>query len=195
MSIHSVTVFCSSSRHVDPAYHQAASDLGRRIAEQHWSLVYGGNDLGLMKALADGAREAGGKLIGITPRLFVDQGVVDQRCDELIVTETMRQRKESLEQRGDAFIALPGGFGTLEELFEIIVGRALGYHDKPIVLLNIRGFYDPLLAMIRHATAEHFIRPAALKTYFVASSVNAAIAHLQHTHGQFPIPSPPADLD
>jgi hypothetical protein len=193
--IHSVTVYCSSSRHIDPAYHQAATDLGRRIAEHHLSLVYGGNDLGLMKSLADGAREAGGKVIGVTPRLFVDQGVADQRCDELIITETVRQRKESLEQRGDAFIALPGGFGTLEELFEIIVGRALGYHDKPIVLLNVRGFYDPLLAMIAHATAEHFIRPAALRAYFVASNVSAAIAHLQRAQHHLPTADPPKDVE
>jgi uncharacterized protein (TIGR00730 family) len=177
--IRSVTVYLSSSSDVDAAYHAAANDLGRAIAAAGWSLVYGGNNIGLMGKLADAARAAGGKVIGITPRLMVDEGIADQACDELVVTDNMRIRKGLLEERGDAFIALPGGLGTFEELFEIIVGRILGYHKKPIVLLNIAGYYDPLLAMIEHGIAQKFIRPKARQAYFVANDVAAAIAYLK----------------
>jgi hypothetical protein len=177
-SIRAVTVYCSSSRHVDRVYFDAATQLGHAIAFNNWKLVYGGNDLGLMGAMADAARDAGGEVIGVTPRLLVDQGAADKKCDELIVTETMRQRKEILEDRGDAFIALPGGLGTLEEIFEIIVGRLLGCHAKPIVLLNIANFYDPLLAMLDHAIEQRFIKPAARQLFFVANSVDEGISHL-----------------
>jgi uncharacterized protein (TIGR00730 family) len=160
--------------------------LGHAIAFNNWKLVYGGNNLGLMGALADAARDAGGEVIGVTPRLLVDEGAADEKCDELIVTETMRQRKEILETRGDAFIALPGGLGTLEEIFEIIVGRLLGFHAKPIVLLNVAGFYEPLLAMLDHAVEQKFIKPKARQLFFVASSVEETISHLL---GPSPTPS------
>lgn len=179
MRIHSVTVYLSSSSDVADAYHDAATNLGRGIAGAGWTLVYGGNNVGLMGELADAARSAGGKVVGITPRMMVDEGIADQACDELVVTDNMRIRKGLLEERGDAFIALPGGLGTFEELFEIIVGRILGYHEKPIVLLNIAGYYDPLLAMIEHGIAQRFIRPKARDAYHVAASVEAAIRYLQ----------------
>src|ERR1700733_524209 len=113
-SIQSVTVYCSSSREVAQVYLDAAEELGRAIAREGWQLVYGGNDCGCMGALAHAARDAGGKVIGVTPQLLVDNGIADQKCDELIVPPDMRQRKALLESRGDAFIALPGGLGTLE---------------------------------------------------------------------------------
>lgn len=177
--INAVTVYCASSKSVPPVYFQAAAELGRAIAEQHWTLVYGGNAVGCMGALADAARAAGGKVVGITPQLLVDHGIADRLCDELIVTTGMRERKALLEQRGDAFIALPGGLGTFEEVFEILVGRTLGYHEKPIVLLNVAGYYDPLLAMIEHGIEHRFIRPVAREAYFVARSVDEAIRFLR----------------
>jgi len=176
--IRAVTVYCSSSRHVDGVYTQAAHDLGAAIASQNWLLVYGGNHIGCMGALADAARDAGGKVIGITPQLLVDDGIADEECDELVVTSGMRERKELMEQRGDAFVTLPGGLGTLEEVFEIIVGRMLGYHSKPIVLLNVNGFYDPLLAMIEHGIEQRFIKAKARDAYFVAEDVRQTIEYL-----------------
>lgn len=131
-----------------------------------------------MGALANGAREAGGKVLGITPKLMVDDGIGDDLCDEFIVTDNMRERKALLEARGDALIALPGGLGTLEELFEVLVGRFLGFHDKPIVLLNISGYYDPLVAMIDHGIEHHFIRPRARELLFVAKNVDEAMQFL-----------------
>ncbi len=177
--IRAVTVYCSAREDVDQIYFDAARQLGGAIARRSWQLVYGGNDLGLMGTLANAARAAGGKVIGVTPRLFVDQGVADRKCDELIITDNMRQRKEMVEQRGDAFIALPGGLGTLEEFFEIVVGRVLGYHDKPIVLLNIADFYAPLLAMLDHAVGQRFVPAQARQFFHVAQTVELALAHLE----------------
>ncbi len=172
-----VTVYCSSSEHVAPVYLQTANKLGQAIAGQGWTLVYGGNDLGSMKAVADGTRSAGGNVIGITPQLFIDKGCHDRNC-QLIVARSMRHRKELMEHHGDAFITLPGGLGTLEEIFEIIVGRQLGYHHKPIVLLNVARFFNPLLAMIEQGIVGRFIRPRARDLYYVADTVEGTIAHL-----------------
>jgi len=171
-------VYCSSSTTLPQAYYRAGEELGAAIAQNGWTLVYGGNRVGLMAAVADAARAAGGKVVGITPQLMVDHGIDDDRCDELIVTAGMRERKALLEQRGDAFVALPGGLGTFEELFEILVGRLLGYHNKPIVLLNVAGYYDRLIALIEHGIAEGFIKARARGAWFVAPDVPAAMNYL-----------------
>ena len=174
-----VTVFLSSAKKVDRVYFDAARALGRAIAKEKWTLVYGGNYIGCMAAVADGAREMGGRVVGITPRLFVDENVADTLCDELIITDHMRDRKHELERRGDAFIALPGGLGTFEELFEIIVGRQLKYHDKPIVVLNLNDYYTPLLQMLDRGVEEHFVRAEARKLIDVATSIEQAIQILK----------------
>jgi uncharacterized protein (TIGR00730 family) len=122
--------------------------------------------------------------------MMVEQGIGDDACDEMCVTETMRERKALLEERGDAFVALPGGLGTFEEVFEILVGRLLKYHDKPIVLLNIAGYYDPLLVMIEHGVEQRFIKPGARNAYFVARNVAEAIAHLRSTGADAPPVAP-----
>ena len=179
MPIRSVTVYLSSSSDVARPYHDAAAALGTAIARQGWALVYGGNSLGLMHVLAEAARSAGGRVVGITPRLFVDERTADDKADELVVTDDMRARKGLLESRGDAYVALPGGLGTFEELFEILVGRILRYHDNPIVLLNVNGYYDPLIAMIEHGIEQRFIKPRAREAYFVADTVAAAMDHLR----------------
>jgi uncharacterized protein (TIGR00730 family) len=189
--IRAITVYCSSSKEIAPAYLRDGADLGSAIARNGWTLVYGGNRIGLMASVADAARSAGGKVVGITPQLMLDQGIGDEHCDELIVTPGMRERKALLEQRGDAIVALPGGLGTLEELFEVLVARLLGYHDKPIVLLNINGYYDRLLGAIEHGITEQFIKPRARQAYFVAADVPAAIAFLRAAAAA--APAPPAD--
>ena len=188
--IRSVTVYCSSSGDIPGHYVRAGSDLGAAIAHRGWTLVYGGNRIGLMGAVADAARAAGGRVVGVTPQLMVDQGIGDDRCDELVVTGSMRERKALLEQRADAFIALPGGLGTLEEFFEVLVARLLGYHDKPIVLLNTAGYYDGLLVALDKGVAEGFIRPKSRLAYFVAPTVNEALDYLAAAPP--PAPAPPA---
>lgn len=174
-----VTVFSSSSTHVDRKYFDAARDLGLAIARQGWTVVYGGNDVGPMGALAGGARSGKGKVVGITPQYFVDAGCADRACDELIVVESMRQRKHILEQRADAFVALPGGIGTLEELVEIWVGRQLEMHTKPIVLLNLDGFWEPLIELFRQGIESKFYRANTFDMVTVAHSVDDVITTLR----------------
>ena len=125
------------------------------------------------------AAKRGGKVTGITPQLMVDKGLSDTLADELVVTNDMRDRKALLESRGDAFVALPGGLGTYEEIFEIIVGRQLGYHDKPIVLLNVGDYHRPLLQMVEHGITQRFIKAAARDLFFVAGNVEEAIDRLK----------------
>ena len=187
--IAAVTVYCSSSAKIAPEYFEAADHLGRAIAARGWKLVYGGNNVGMMGRLADAVRAANGKVVGITPRLLLDKGIADEKCDELVVTDSIRQRKQLLEERGDAFITLPGGIGTFEEIFEILVARSLEYHDKPIVLLNINGYYDPLLRMMDHAVKERFIRDGVDRLWFVTADVDAALDHIENA--RVPTPPPP----
>jgi uncharacterized protein (TIGR00730 family) len=178
-SIRAVTVYCSSSKSLDPIYYAAGTALGTAIAREGWDLVYGGNHVGLMGTVADAARAAGGKVIGVTPQLFVDQGLGDSGCDELIVTDNLRDRKAILENRADAFVALPGGLGTFEEIFDIVVHRQLGYHQKPIVLLNIDGYYDCLIQMIQNGVEKKFIRIESRKLFVTAPTVESVIACLR----------------
>lgn len=145
-----------------------------------------------MGVLADAARAAGGTVIGITPELLVRDGIADNQCSELIITHGMRERKAQLEARGDAFVALPGGLGTFEEVFEILVGKLLGYHQKPIVFLNVAGYYAPLLKMIEHGVEQRFIKPDAREAYFVASAVSQAMEFLQRGGRQSPGPAEPS---
>lgn len=178
-SITTVTVYCSSSREIAGAYCDAAGALGTAIAREGWTLVYGGNSIGCMKLLSDAARAAGGKVVGVTPQLLVDKGIADTTAYELIVTATMRERKAIMETRGDAFVTLPGGLGTLEEIFEIIVARMLGYHNKAIVLLNVNDYFNPLLTMIDHGIEQKFIKPQARRQFYIAQSVSNAIEYLR----------------
>lgn len=176
--IRNVTVYCASSRRLSPDYRDSAIAMGRAIARRGWGLVYGGDSAGLMGAVADGANDAGGRVIGVLPQRLYDQGIKNDRNHEIVVARDMRHRKEILESRGDALIALPGGLGTLEEFFEVVVGRQLGFHSKPIVLVNISGYYDPLLAMVEHGIEHHFIKPECRELFYVAESVEDAVEFL-----------------
>jgi uncharacterized protein (TIGR00730 family) len=176
--IQNITVYCASSSRLALVYREAARALGRAIALRGWGVIYGGDSNGLMGAVAEGAHGAGGRVIGILPQRLFDAGIKNERNHEIVVARDMRHRKEILEARGDAMIALPGGLGTLEEFFEIVVGRHLGFHSKPIVLLNVAGYYNPLLAMIEHGIEHHFIKPDQRELYYVAESVEDAVENL-----------------
>jgi hypothetical protein len=182
MSKFAVTVFCSSSREIDQIYFDVAQALGAAIGCEGWSLVYGGNRIGLMGTLADAVRAARGRVIGVTPQIFIDQKVNDPLVDELIISQGMRDRKEIMAQRGDAFVALPGGLGTFEEIFDIIVNRQLGYHNKPIVLLNAADYYDTLIKLIEQGIEARFIKPAARELFRVTDTVAETIQYLQAQH-------------
>jgi len=139
-----VCVFCSSSDYVDEQYFEAARDLGTLLSSNNFHLVYGGTDVGLMGALAKSMQEGEGQITGVIPKFIFQKGIAYEGCNKLMVTRDMRERKATMESLSDAFIALPGGFGTLEELMEIITLKQLMVHAKPIVLVNTGGFFNPL---------------------------------------------------
>lgn len=173
-----VTVYCSSSTEIHPSHLALAYSLGEALALAGHTLVYGGNQTGSMHEVARGARSVGGRVVGVTPRLFVDRGYHDTDAHELVITETMAERKTLLAHRADAFIALPGGLGTYEELFEQLVNRQLHYHHKPIIAINHLGYFNPLIAMLEHGIAERFIKPQARNLLLIATSVQQALALL-----------------
>lgn len=175
----SICVYCSSSDAVDSAYLDAARELGALIGRGGHSLIYGGATVGLMGALAQAVRREGGHVTGVIPVLFRDKGIAWHEADELIVTADLRERKADMERRADAFIALPGGFGTLEEIAEVLVLKQLRQHTKPIVFLNTGGFYDPLLAFFEQLYRGKFSKSEYRKLYFIAPDPAAAIQHVE----------------
>jgi hypothetical protein len=154
-----VCVFCGSSAGARPAYEAAARGLGRLLAERGLGLVYGGASVGLMGAVADAALAAGGAVTGVIPRALVEKEVAHRRLPDLRVVGTMHERKALMAELSDAFVALPGGLGTLEELFEVWTWAQLGLHPKPVAALDVAGFYRPLVAFLDGAAGERFVRP------------------------------------
>jgi uncharacterized protein (TIGR00730 family) len=157
--IRSVCVFCASSNGVDPVFLEAATTLGTSIAARGWRLVCGGADVGLMGALANAALAAGGKVTGVIPRAIVDREIAHRGLTELIETGSMHERKAEMAKRADGFLVLPGGLGTLEEMCEILTWRLLGIHDKPLVLINIAGYWNRFLHLLDGAVDAGILRP------------------------------------
>lgn len=153
----SVCVYCGSRFGGSAAFRAAAEAMGRTIGERGWRLVYGGGNVGLMGAVADAALAAGAEVVGVIPERLVGLEVGHRGLTTLHVVETMHERKRLMAELADVFVALPGGIGTFEELFEVWTWRHLGYHDQPIGLLNVEGFYDPLLAFMRQTEAAGFV--------------------------------------
>jgi uncharacterized protein (TIGR00730 family) len=161
-------------------YFSAASELGFAIARRGWTLIYGGTEVGLMGTVARAAAEAGGKVVGVIPQGIADHGIGYRGAGELVVTPTVRERKQIMEERADAFVALPGGFGTLEEILEVLTLKQLGYHSKPIVFLDIDGYYTKLVAFFEHLYALRFARVEFRALYRVCSTSEEAIEYIQH---------------
>lgn len=159
MPVRSVCVFCGASMGANPAYREAAVALGQAIARRGLTLVYGGGAVGLMGVVADAAMAAGGEVIGIIPQSLLDAEVGHKGLTRLEVVDGMHARKARMAELSDAFIALPGGLGTLEELFEVWTWGHLGYHAKPLGLLDVNGFYDKLGGFLDHIVEEGFVRP------------------------------------
>lgn len=174
-----ITVFCASSNTVPQVYHDAAADLGRAIAAEGWTLIYGGGSFGLMGVVSKAAKDAGGRVVGVIPQKLLELESANHACDELLVVDDMRQRKALLDGRCDAFVTLPGGIGTLEELFEMLVGRYLGFHDKPIVLVNVNRFFDPLVELLRHGIEQSFIHARTRELLHVCDTAAEAVAFLR----------------
>lgn len=174
-----ITVFCASSAVVDKIYHDGAYRLGELLAENGIACVCGAGNAGLMKAVADGTLNKGGKVIGVIPRFMVENGWCHSQLSETIVTEDMHERKETMSRLADAVIALPGGCGTLEELLEIITWKQLGLYKGVIVILNINGYYNHLLAMLDHCISEKFMKQSHAHLWHVADSAENALEILK----------------
>jgi len=155
----SICVYCGSKPGDDPAFAKSAQQVGQWIAQHGGQLVYGGGRNGLMGIVADATLAAGGRVVGVIPRALVENEWAHTGCTELHVVETMHDRKRMMAERADAFIALPGGIGTFEEFYEVWTWRQLGYHNKPIGLLNLNGFYNPMLAFLSSVVQNQFIGP------------------------------------
>jgi uncharacterized protein (TIGR00730 family) len=159
-ALRSVTVYCGSNRGADPMYARAAASLGRLLADRGIRLVYGGGDVGLMGVLADTVREDGGEVLGVITRALVDREVAHSGLTNLTVVETMHERKAAMSDAADAFIMLPGGYGTFDEFFEAVTWTQLGIHDKPCGALDVNGYFEPLHALLDGATRQGFVTKA-----------------------------------
>lgn len=164
-------VYCSSSDRLDPKYTAAAADLGREMVAHGWGLVYGGGRTGLMGGIARAVTKHGGRVVGVIPEFMKARELAYLEADELVTVITMRERKLMMEARADAFVALPGGWGTLEEIVEILTLRQLNVVRKPCVLLNHDGFYDPLLQLFDRMQEQHFYKESNRTLYRVVQSV------------------------
>lgn len=171
-----ICIFGASSDKVADEYKEAAFEVGRLIAEKGYSMVFGAGDKGIMGAAARGAHSADGEIIGVAPELFDQPGILYENCTELIITPTMHIRKDTMERRSNAFITLAGGFGTFEELMEVLTLKQLGYIDAPIIILNTLGYYDNILAMFNKCVDEKFADERYLKLFSVAETPEEALS-------------------
>ncbi|WP_407715740.1 TIGR00730 family Rossman fold protein [Comamonas testosteroni] len=153
----SICVYCGSRPGTNPQFTEIAKAVGQWIGSRGGQLVYGGGRSGLMGVVAEATREAGGRVVGIIPQALVDKELANQACDELHIVKNMHERKAMMAERSDAFVALPGGIGTFEELFEVWTWRQLGYHDKPIGILNVDGYYDAMLQFLQSCVGNGFM--------------------------------------
>ena len=170
-----IAVYCSSSENIDSRFKDQAFELGEAIAGRGWDLVTGGGQFSSMGQVAKGARSKSGHTIGVIPQRLVDIEYADHGSDELHIVDSMRTRKGMMEDLSDAFIALPGGIGTLEELFEIWVGRYLSFHDKPVIILDSFGIYKPLKELVAHLAEEKFLRPGQADILHWTTSIKEAM--------------------
>ena len=174
-----ICVYCSSSDRLDAKYYAAAEALGRALAARGWGLVYGGGKVGLMGVLARAVKAGGGRVVGVIPQFMCDKELAYDEADELVTVITMRERKMLMEARADAFVALPGGWGTLEEIMEILTLRQLDVIRKPCVFLNQDGFYDELFRFFGKMVEERFNKPTNLSLFEVARTVDETVAFLE----------------
>ncbi len=176
-------VYCASSDRLDPKYYAAAAELGRAMVLHGWGLVYGGGKTGIMGAVARAVKQSGGRVVGVIPEFMKARELAYAEADELVTVITMRERKLLMETRADAFVTLPGGWGTLEEILEILTLRQLDVVRKPCVFLNQDGFYDDLLRLFERMLAEKFFKPSNMELFRVAKTVPEVFRHLEEGAG------------
>ena len=173
-----ICVFCSSSEVLDAYYFETAKSLGKLIAENGFNLVHGGGMIGLMGAISASSQACGSKVTGVLPERLNLEGIASETDDEIIITKDMADRKTEMRKRSEAFIALPGGFGTLEEIAEVITLKQLKYHTKPVVILNTNDFYSPLIQMFERFYEHSFAKPEYRNLYFVANTPEEAMKYI-----------------
>jgi len=173
-----ICVFCSSSEVLDKSYFDEAKKLGKLIAENGFNLVHGGGKIGLMGAISEAVQANGGKVTGVLPERLNIEGIASETDDEIIITKDMADRKTEMRKRSDAFVALPGGFGTLEEILEVITLKQLKYHTKPIVIVNTGNFYDPVIKMFETFYKHSFAKPDFRNIYLITPSVEVAMKYI-----------------
>ena len=174
-----LAIYCGSASPADPVYLDTARGVGRSLAERGIGVVYGGGKLGLMGAVADGALDAGGEVIGVIPEALVNTEVAHRGCTELHVVKGMHERKAMFTDLSDGFVTLPGGVGTMDELWEAISWSQLGYHAKPVGLLNVAGFYDGLLSFNRHMADVGFVRPQHAGILIADDNLDGLLARMR----------------
>ncbi|MBM7418966.1 MULTISPECIES: TIGR00730 family Rossman fold protein [Chryseobacterium] len=178
----SITVFCGSSFGSDDLYKKQATLLGQTLAKQNIQLIYGGANVGLMGAVADGVLKEGGKAIGVLPNFLQSKEIAHQNLTELILVETMHERKTKMNELCDGVIVLPGGYGTLEEFFEMITWAQLGLHKKPIAILNIDGFYDDLIKLVQKMVDKGFLKQINQEMLLVSDSIDELLEKMRNYH-------------
>ena len=176
--IENIAVFCASAMGADPEYARAAAELGRALASRGIGVVYGGSKVGLMRVVAEAALQSGGRVVGVIPKALLDLEIAHHELTELHVTDGMHSRKALMSERSDAFLVLPGGFGTMEEVFEVLAWQTLKLHSKPVLLLNTNGFYDQLLAFLDHCVEQQVLKPKSREVVLVANTVDEALGLL-----------------
>ena len=175
-----ICIFCGSSMGFDPIYREKAAELGRVLADNNCELLYGGGNVGLMKVIADVMMARHCKVLGTITQHLLDMRVGHPEIDELIVVETMSERKKILEDMADAFIAMPGGVGTMDELFEVIVLSQLRVFDKPVALFNVNGYYDDIIRFLAHATKEGFIHGEHVNNIIVSDDPKILLERIEN---------------
>jgi uncharacterized protein (TIGR00730 family) len=176
--IKNVAIYCASAYGVDPAYRSAAEELGKQLAARQIGIIYGGANVGLMQAVAESSLALGNRVVGVIPEVLVDLEVAHRGISELHVTSSMHTRKEMMISLADAFLVLPGGYGTLEELFEVLTWHALKIHEKPIVLINTNGFYDKLLTFLDHCVEHGVLKQRNRDIPIVVNEIEEVFAAL-----------------
>ncbi len=175
-----ICIYGAASNEIDKSYITAGEQLGEVMSARSHSLVFGGGAKGLMGAVARGVCKNGGKIVGIAPQFFNVDGALFEKCDELIKTDTMRERKQLMEEKSDAFIVTPGGIGTFEEFFEILTLRSLDRHKKPIAILNTNGYYDSLLSFLQSGVEQNFLKKENLQLFFISEDTNEILDFLEN---------------
>ena len=177
---HNVCVYCSSSNTLDESYYVSARELGTLLGQNNMNLVYGGSNVGLMYEVAKNAQLNGAKIYGVMPEKFQDWGLQQPNLTKLIITKDMRERKATMEKHADAFIAMPGGFGTFEEIFEILVAKQLSYHNKPVIFMNFDGYYDNMFKMFDTVYQNSFAKEETKTLYFIANTLEEMFDYIQN---------------